>query len=294
MLLLSAGCLALGGCSAIKIAYNQSPELAFWYLDDYVDFNSEQSLQLKAELSRLQAWHRQTQLPGYVDQLQGFQQQAVSDATPAQVCTAFEAVRRGFFTALERAEPAAATLAMSLDAAQLANIEKRLDKGNAEYRKEFLEGSPQALRGRRIKQATKRAEMLYGRLEKAQVEVLERLLDQSGFDARRTYAERLRRQQDALQTLRTLTTTSASSGANSPANAAGSSATARSALRSLRDRTVTSPDKAYRAYADQLAQERCRMVAEFHNTTSAAQRQKAVETLRAYETDARTLMGHVS
>ena len=279
-LLLVLAASSLAGCSAIKIGYNQAPELGYWYLDDYVDFTGEQSLQIKAELTRLQAWHRQTQLPIYAELLQTLQKQAEGDASPAQACATFAELKRGFMSIAERVEPSAAMLVASLDASQLENIEKELAKGNTEYRKDSLEGSPQDIRSRRLKQAVKRAQNLYGKLDDQQVQALQKLLDRSIFDARRSYAERLRRQQDALQTMRSLA-------AVSPGK---ENATARSALRGLLERSITSPDGAYRKYSNQLADERCRMFAEFHNTTSPAQRAKAVETLRAYEADVKQLI----
>ena len=39
-----AGMSALAGCSAVRLAYHQAPELAYWVLDDYADFNGAQSL----------------------------------------------------------------------------------------------------------------------------------------------------------------------------------------------------------------------------------------------------------
>ena len=46
--------LALAGCSAIKLAYNNLPEVSYWWLDRYVDFTEGQSQQVREELSRLQ------------------------------------------------------------------------------------------------------------------------------------------------------------------------------------------------------------------------------------------------
>ena len=62
----------LVACSAVRVVYSQAPELAYWYLDSYVDFNGEQSLQVRAGLKKVQTWHRQTQLPAYIDILQKF------------------------------------------------------------------------------------------------------------------------------------------------------------------------------------------------------------------------------
>ena len=108
-MLLLAG--VLGACSAAKLAYDRAPDLAYWYLDDYVDFTGAQSLQVKDELIKLQSWHRQTQLPGYRDSLRKLQQQLLDDISPAQACTVFVDIRSKLLRATEQAAPAAASLA---------------------------------------------------------------------------------------------------------------------------------------------------------------------------------------
>ena len=45
MCLLLVG-LVLQGCNAVKIAYNQAPTLAYFYLDGYIDFTDAQSTQV--------------------------------------------------------------------------------------------------------------------------------------------------------------------------------------------------------------------------------------------------------
>jgi hypothetical protein len=58
----------LAGCSAIKLAYNQAPTLAYGWLDGYLDFNDQQSPQVRDALNRLFAWHRASELPKTADQ----------------------------------------------------------------------------------------------------------------------------------------------------------------------------------------------------------------------------------
>ena len=53
--------------------------------------------------------------------------------------------------------------------------------------------------------------------------------------------------------------------------------------------TLNSPDAAYRAYMEKLTQDACTSFAELHNSTTPAQRSKAVETLLRYEQDFKTL-----
>ena len=269
--------LLLPACSAIKIAYNQGPDLAFWYLDAYVDFNDAQSLQVKAELNRLQTWHRQTQLPGYIDSLQKLQQQLPLDLSASQACGVYTDARQKLLAVTTEAQPAAAALASSLSIRQIASIERKFDKGNAEYREEFMEGPPKTRRERRYKKAVNRAEMLYGPLDERQLAVIEQGIAQSRFDAARSYSERVRRQQDALQTLRGL--------AAGGTGVASSAEKARTSMRLLLERSIESPDPAYRAYQETLIQDTCRGFAELHNSTSAVQRAKASKVLGAYKRD---------
>ena len=37
--------LGLGGCSAVKLSYQNAPELTYWWLDSYLDLNDTQSRQ---------------------------------------------------------------------------------------------------------------------------------------------------------------------------------------------------------------------------------------------------------
>ena len=290
-----AAALLLPACGVIKTAYNQAPELAYWYLDAYADFTGAQTLQVKAELTGLHAWHRRTQLPGYIELLQDAQRQVRGDINPTQACAILADMRRKWRAINEQAEPSVALLAASLDAGQLQHIERRFAKGNAEYREDFFETTPEAVRARRLKKAISRAEMLYGRLGDSQTALLGRMIDQSGFDAARAYAERLRRQQDALQTLRQLTSSPSAGRAASPAgdNVEKTDQSAQ-VVSGLMDRTLNSPDAPYRDYDEQLTADSCKSFAEFHNATSAAQRSKAAATLNNYETDLKALAGQSS
>lgn len=279
---------ALTGCSAVRLAYNQAPELAYWMLDDYADFNGAQSLQLKADLVQFQAWHRQTQLPAYALTLQQLQPQMSGDITAAQVCSVAGEARARLKSALDQAEPAASALAATLQPAQLAVMKRKFDKSNSRWRGDFLEASPQKISAKRLEQASDRAEMFYGPLNDAQQDLLKRQIAASGFDAAMAYAERLRRQQDTLETLRALTT---SNGLNVPTAAGPTTSTARPAIQALLERLQQSPNAAYRRYQDALLQEGCSTVAALHQRATPAQRQKATLALQDYAQSFRVLAG---
>ena len=275
------GLLAVAGvlqaCSVVKLAYNQAPDLAYWYLDGHLDFTGEQSLRVKASLSQLQDWHRQTQLPVYITALQQLQQQIPSDTTAAAACAVAADVRSSLGAVAQQAQPLAAGLAVMLQPGQLRHLEQKFVKTNAEAEDEQQDDRRKIRQGKRYRQALSRAESLYGTLDEPQRAVIAQRLEQSRFDLRRLFAERQRRQRDTLQTLQPM-----AAGQSSPVQA-------QAALRGLIERTLNPPDPALRRYLEELGQENCQGFAELHNSTTPDQRSKAVETLRGYEQDFRLL-----
>ncbi len=269
--------LALQACSAVKVAYNQIPTLAYLYLDGYVDFTDAQSLQVKAELTKFQAWHRQTQLPAYIDLLQKLQQKMPQDISAVEACEVFADVQQKALVMTDYAEPAAVRAAATLSQKQLDTMQRKFAKGNAVWREDYLDGSAKELFEKRHKSAIKRADMLYGSVNDKQRSLMAQQIEKSGFKAAQSYAERQRRQKDILQTVGKVI-----------ANPQDTAATQQD-MRSLLARSVTSPDAAYRSYLEVVTQEGCASFAELHNNTTPEQRKKAVEVLAGYEQDLRTL-----
>jgi hypothetical protein len=61
------------------------------------------------------------------------------------------------------------------------------------------------------------------------------------------------------------------------------------AMRALLAHTESSPDPVYRAYQQRLGAYNCAFAARLHNATTPAQRQRALETLKGWEEDLRSL-----
>lgn len=276
--LVLASVLAMSGCSTVTIAklgYNQAPDLAYWWLDDYADFNGAQSLQVKAALARLQDWHRQTQLPVYAQSLKLLRAQLPGDISADQACRTAAEVRSRIALVIDQIEPAAANLASSLQPAQLETLARKFTKVNAEWRSDFIESPTKKVQAKRFKQARERFEMLYGSLTDAQSDALKLAIAQSVFDPKMAYAERLRRQQDTLQTLKAITAEAA------PSADAGTNT--RASVHALIGRALTSPDAPYRRYQETLTAEGCAIFAEVHQRATPAQRRQAAQTLQRYE-----------
>ena len=280
--------LLLQACSAIKLAYNNAPEFGFWWLDAYADFNDTQAPAVRTELARLLQWHRAEELPKIADLLQKTQRLASADVTPAAVCELFSETRVRFNAVTNQAEKTTATLALSLSPAQIVHVEGKLAKNNKEWRNDWLQLSGKELFEKRLKVNVERAQEFYGTLEERQLIALRGALEASSFDAQTSYTERLRRQQDLLQTLRQTTGAGPGSGSNVAA-INRTPAEGLAALRGYLERANKSPNPAYRAYSDKLITESCANFVTLHNSTTPEQRERAVRRLAAYERDARDL-----
>jgi hypothetical protein len=271
--------LATTGCSLIKLGYGQASGLAYRWLDRYVDFDNEQSLKVRRALDDALAWHRRTQLPDYVQLLARAETEVGADTTPERMCAWAGELRSRIEPVLQQLAPTIADVARTLSPAQLANIEKRFAETNEEYRDDHLQRNPERRRKAEVRREVERAEMLYGRLDAAQRDLVAYSVTTSPYDAEVAYAERRERQQDVLSLVRRLR----------EANGGADDAVAQ--VRAYLGGIDRSPRESYRRYAERVAAHRCALASELHNSASVAQRSEAAKKLAGYRADARELMG---
>ncbi len=291
--------MGLQACSTLRLAYNQAPLAAYWYLDGYADFSDEQKPAVKAALNELHHWHRQTQLPAYIETLQKMQRQMTEPLTPARACDFYQEIQDRLLMSLEGAvrfeQSPGASFSLqklaTLDRNQLTHMERKFASSNLKYREDYLSGTPRQLAEKRLEQAVSRTESIYGKLDERQQALLQTRLAQSGFDPELAYAERLRRQQDMLQALRSLSLPGAS-GSAAMTPAAAKTVAAGPALEGVFSRAVFSPDISFREHARKIRTHNCQTFADVHNSTTPAQRQKALARLQGYEQDLRALLRH--
>lgn len=269
---------ALAGCSSIRLAYGNAPQLLWWWIDGYVDFSSEQSPAVRQGLDRLHEWHRSTQLPELLALLGSAQAQVGEPATAAQACRWQTQVREALEPTLQRALQLAAEQLPGLSEAQFRHIEQRFAKGNAEMKRDFLQPDAQERQDVAVKRTLERVERIYGRVGDAQERVVREGVAASPFDPELWLAERQRRQRDVLHTLRKLAVDRAGPDERL------------AALRTLVQRVERSPDAEYRAYQQTLTDYNCAFAARIHNATTPAQRQKARATLKGWEDDLRSFV----
>ena len=272
------GVLALAsGCSALRLGYGTAPEIVYWWLDGYVDFDHAQSQKVRDAVARWFAWHRRTQLPDYAALLARARTEVLADTTAARVCEWQADIVARARTALDQAVPDAADLVLTVTPQQIRHIERHYAKKNDDFRDDYVQPDLRKRAEKALDRTIDRAEMLYGHLDEAQRARIAQALARSPFDPELWLAERQQRQQEALQMLRRLTAEGASPDQ------------AQAALRVYVEHLLRSPREAYRRYAARLDEFNCAFAAELHNSTSAAQRRTAARKLAGWEGDLRAL-----
>jgi len=267
----------LGGCSTVRLAYNNLPELSYWWLDGYVDFDDSQSPRVREQLAQLLAWHRREELPRLIDLLQEAEAQASGDVTPEQACALADALRLRLLAVAERAEAPSVEMAASLSPAQLEHLAHKYAKVNADYAQQWLSIGSAKQQEKRLRQIRERYEDFYGTLDASQRELLRLQLAQSSFDPAAQDAERRLHQRQTLALLQRVV-----SGELTPAEA-------RPALHAYVLQFVEAAPGAQRERQQRLRQEACATFAALHNQATPAQREQARQKLIGYEGDLRRL-----
>jgi hypothetical protein len=265
------------GCSAVRLSYNQGPALAYWWLDSYVDFSTEQSPGVKAALDDWFAWHRASQLPDYAQALAAMGTLAADKVTPAQVCSTIGAWQQRGLQAYERALPAIVDLVRSLSSEQIRQIERQTLRKQKDAAADYLQVEPAERQKASFERALDRAESMYGKFNESQRQRLAAALLASPFNAERWLNERGLRNADTLRRLRQWQ----ANGSDSAAVLAG--------LRQVGLDAVQSPRADYRSYASALMLSNCNLLAGLHNSATLEQRQHAAAKLKGWEDDLRAL-----
>ncbi len=277
IVVLTLAALGLAGCSSLRIGYATAPDLVYWWLDAYIDFNRSQSPRVHEAIDQWFAWHRRTQLPDYAAVLAKARAEVVADTTAARVCDWEDQVVQRARIAFERFSPAVVDTLLTVTPEQVRFLERRYARNDAQYRDDFLQPDLRERNRKSVQRITERAETLYGSLDEREHGLVADAVARSPFDPTLWLTEREARQQEVLQMLRTV---------------GGTGATreqAQAALSAYVAHLEHSPRDPYETYSRRLAQYNCQFAASLHNATTAAQRRHAAETLAGWEDDLRTL-----
>jgi len=272
----------LTGCSAVRLGYNKLPEIASWWLDSYIDFTDAQGPQAKAALQKLQAWHRKEELPAIAELLAQAQALATQNITPEQACKIWEGAQIRIESFIQESGRLAAPIVSQLSAKQLKHLEKEWASRNEDWKKQWLQGTPDTRIKKRVDLAAERFNSFYGDLNTEQRQLLKQQFSQSVWTPEWGYQQRLKRQQDQLSALQAMSSEVTKPGMSLPQ--------VEKMMQALMLQSVRPRDEAELSKQLQFEQRACQNLAQLHNTMSPAQRLKAQRKLKDYETDVRELM----
>jgi hypothetical protein len=272
----------LGGCSSIKFGYNQLPEISSWWLDNYANFNDKQAADTKVALKSLQSWHRKEELAPLANLLVQTQGLAAKNITPEQACHLWDQTEKRLEALATESARLALPIVLQLTPRQLQHLEKKWREKNEDWKKAWIEPTAEDLMKKRIKSTVERYSDFYGKLTDAQVKLLSQQLQQSKWNPEWGLQTRIKRQQMQLQTLQDLI--------QAQTKPDFSTAAAEKTLFNLMTLSMRPQDPLLLQQQTQLEKQACENFAQFHNSTSASQRQKAQRQLKSYENDLRDLI----
>jgi hypothetical protein len=190
------------GCSTIRFSYNHGDTLLYWWLNAYLDLDSDQSDWVKKDIDQLLQWHRKTQLRDYAGLLTNWQRQLAGNPTQADLLADYRDVKTRTELLALKALPEMADLARSVKPDQIAQMEKKFRSNNDDFRKKFMSGDVEKQRKARFKKAMDQLELWFGRFSSDQEATLRRASDARPLDNEIWLQERVLRQQKIIGLLR--------------------------------------------------------------------------------------------
>lgn len=203
LLFLIALMAMLAACSTIRFTYNHGDTLLYWWLNAYIDLDSDQSDWVKKDINNLFQWHRTTQLRDYAGLLNKMQRQmGDGNVTQDELLSDYRDIMARTELLAFKALPQLADLAMSIKPDQIAQMEQKFAKNNDKFRKEFMSGSVEDQHKARFKKAMDQLELWFGSFSREQEAQLRKASDARPLDNDVFLQERVLRQKKIVTLLR--------------------------------------------------------------------------------------------
>jgi len=169
-LLVAIFTLALGGCSTVRLVYDNADTYLHWRLQHYLDLDGAMADELDDRIASFMAWHRSRALPKYAQIAEAARRRFERKLAPADLVWGYDAAITQTREALRAAAERIAPLLDRLTPQQVANLERRLAEDNRRFARENLRGNERERRKRRTERNVERLEDWVGRLSRAQAE----------------------------------------------------------------------------------------------------------------------------
>jgi hypothetical protein len=135
---LAALILLTAGCSSTTFLYNRLDYLLPWYVERYVDLDSDQAAFLDAELAPFLAWHREQELPRYYLLLDDIEARLERPLTRADIDAVLEEAEAAWGRLRNRALDWLLALGERLSEAQIEEFHEELEERTEELEEKYL------------------------------------------------------------------------------------------------------------------------------------------------------------
>jgi hypothetical protein len=173
MLLLLA--VTASGCTA-GFVYNRLDWVVSWYVNGIVTLDDDQERQLQSIVQRTLDWHRETQIPLYVDLLQRLESDIAGPFSAADLEAYFNEIMALSDEFLRRVMPDTAAFLRTLSDEQVEQLRVNLEESNDELWEDFGGATPEQRKKRRLRSAIRATERFTGRLSGTQRQILQERL----------------------------------------------------------------------------------------------------------------------
>lgn len=194
--------LLLAACSSLRLAYNHGDTLLYWWLDGYVDLDSDQKPWVRQDIDDFFQWHRKTQLRDYAQVLKTAQRQLQGAPTEADLLADYDDIRERTKLLLLKTLPQLAELARALRPQQIAQMEKKFASNNDTFRHKNMKGDREHQLAFRYDKAMDQFELWFGNFSHEQEVAIRQASDARPLDNALWLDERMRRQQAILALVR--------------------------------------------------------------------------------------------
>lgn len=197
--------LALAGCSATQMVYDNGAMLLRWRATSYLDVHGQQAKDLDRRIENFLAWHRATALPQYAELAESCARRVERGLTRADLEWGYDAFRAQLDQGLRAAAREIAPMMDRLTPEQIAHLEQRIEADNENFVEEQLDGDEAARRARRMERNVKRLEEWFGTLTAVQRAAVRRYSESAPLTGALRAEDRRRRQAALLTILRART-----------------------------------------------------------------------------------------
>jgi hypothetical protein len=165
------GTALLAGCAgALRMAYDNADAFARWKADNYLRLSGADSEELDDQIDAFFEWHRAHALPKYAKLTEEAERRFVRGLSQDDLVWGYDSLVAQGAESLRAAAERVAPLLDRIGPQQLKNIERGFDEDNRRFAKDYLRGSEEERRRRRVKRVVERLEDWLGRLSEAQLE----------------------------------------------------------------------------------------------------------------------------